>query len=313
MNEAIDVSIIMLTYYHENYVAQALDSILMQKTALRYEILVGDDASGDRTPEIIREYVSKYPERIKPVLRKKNIGATQNSLDLVKRAKGRYIAYLEGDDYWLDPEKLQKQFEFLESHPDFIACCGKCLVVDKNSVPDYTQSPHFVENKLIFTLKDYLERWNLPGQVGTLMRRADLGGDYSEAFVAHRTVGDKTDALILLSKGPVYCSYEILSAYRKVTTKDGHNYFSQHYADPYRHYDMFMYPCRLEAWGKKRLGLDRNVQIGPRRDYRFCRFVEQTVKKPSGKRLKCLGEMIIASRQPAKYGWLILKTLIEME
>ena len=74
----IDVSIVVLTYFHENYVAQALDSILAQETGLRYEILVGDDASQDRTPEILREYEARYPERIKLTLRSENVGGTRN-------------------------------------------------------------------------------------------------------------------------------------------------------------------------------------------------------------------------------------------
>ena len=313
MQEQIDVSVLMLTYYHEKYVAQALDSVLSQQTNLRYEILVGDDASGDRTQEIIKEYAARYPEIIRPVLRSQNIGATQNGVDTSRYAKGKYMAYLEGDDFWLDPFKMQKQFDFLEANPEYIACCGKCLIVDENGIPDYTRSPQFVENKKVFTLQDYIERWNLAGQAGTVMRRRPKDGEFDDAYTSHRTVGDKTDALILLSLGNFYCSNEVLSAYRRVTSKDGHNYFSQHYANPYRNYDMFMYPCHLEAWGKKRLGLDRKVHLGPRRDYRFARFVEQTVHEPSWNRLKYLGEMIIASRQPVKYGWLLLKAVIEME
>ena len=314
MNEdRIDVSILMLTYYHEKYVAKALDSVLAQKTDLRYEIVVGDDASGDRTPEILREYAEKYPDIVKPVLRTENLGSCKNGLDASARTKGKYMAYLEGDDYWLDPYKMQKQYDFLEENTEYFACCGKCLIVDENGTPDYTQSPQFAENKKVFTLQDYFTTWNVPGQIGTLMRRNNLGFEYADAYEVHRNVGDKTDALIFLSQGPIYCFNEIFSAYRHVTSKDGHNHFSQHYANPYRDYDMFLYPCRLEAWGKRRLGLAPDVRLGPRRDYRFCRFVEQTVKDPSIKRLKCLGEMIAASRQPAKYSWLVLKTLIGME
>ena len=146
-HKEIDISIIVLTYCHENYIAQALDSILAQKTNLWYEILVGDDASQDRTPEIIEEYTKRYPQIIHPVLRKRNVGANKNGWDLNRRAKGTYIANLEGDDYWLDPNKLQKQWDFLEANQNYIGCCGKCLVVDEHSRPDYSATPHFVWNK----------------------------------------------------------------------------------------------------------------------------------------------------------------------
>lgn len=85
---AIDVSVIVLSYCHEKYIAQALDSILMQETSLRYEVLVGDDASRDRTPVIIQSYAEKYPDIIKPVLREENVGANYNSWDLIRRTKG---------------------------------------------------------------------------------------------------------------------------------------------------------------------------------------------------------------------------------
>ena len=100
--EQIDVSVLMLTYFHEEYIAQALDSVLSQETTLRYEIVIGDDASGDRTPDIIREYAARYPDRIRPVLRTKNLGANRNGWDISRRLRGKYTAVLEGDDYWLE-------------------------------------------------------------------------------------------------------------------------------------------------------------------------------------------------------------------
>ncbi len=120
MDGQIEVSVIVATYFHEKYIAQALDSILMQETTFRYEIIVGDDASGDRMPEIVREYAEKHPDIIVPVLRKENIGANKNGDDLSRRAKGRYLANLEGDDYWIDLDKLQKQWEFLENNKEYI-------------------------------------------------------------------------------------------------------------------------------------------------------------------------------------------------
>lgn len=314
VQEEIDISIIVLTYCHEAYIAQALDSILMQKTTLRYEILIGDDASQDRTPEIIQDYAVRYPEIIRPVLRKKNLGANKNGWDLYRRTKGKYIAGLEGDDYWLDPDKLQKQWEFLESNPSYIGCCGKCLIVDRESRPDYQQTPRFFQNQKVLTLEDFLDSWNLPGQGGTMMYRnifRDMDPkEYSILYRANPNVGDKTLMLLLLSYGPFYCANEVLSGYRYVT-QGGQNYFSKHYADPYRNYEMFLYPCHLETWMKKKLGIRH--YYGKRKEYRFCRFVEECVREPSAKRLRCLGKMVVSSHQPAKYSWLILKTLIEME
>jgi len=312
--EQIDVSVVMLTYFHEDYIAQALDSVLSQETTLRYEILVGDDASQDRTPEIVQEYAARYPDIIRPVLRTENLGGTRNSWDIRHRAKGKYLAFLEGDDFWLDHQKMQKQWEFLETHPEYSGCCGKCLIVDENGQPDHTRTPQFVWNKKIFTLDDLIDSWDIPGHAGTLMERNSYQGDDTIFYKAHRNVGDKTTFLFLLTMGPIYCSNEILSCYRFVNQKGKHNHFSQHYANPYRNYDMFMYPVRLETWARKNgIPLRRDQHFGKRIGYRFCRFVEETVRDPSPTRLKYLAEMVTQSHEKAKYCWYILKTLIEME
>lgn len=117
------VSICCITYNHAPFIRQCLDGFMMQKTSFSFEIIVHDDASTDNTAEIINEYASK-DDRIKAILRKENIKSTGVAvLPIVyKEARGKYIAICEGDDYWIDPYKLQKQFDFLESHPDFSMC-----------------------------------------------------------------------------------------------------------------------------------------------------------------------------------------------
>jgi len=116
------VSISCLAYKHENYIRAAIESFLMQKTNFKVEILIHDDASPDRTADIIREYEAKFPQLIKPKYQRENqfsqIGCLVGLLDLL-RARGKYIAFCEGDDYWIDPYKLQKQVDFLETNPEF--------------------------------------------------------------------------------------------------------------------------------------------------------------------------------------------------
>ena len=315
--QKVDISVLIPTYFHERYIGQALDSVLAQKTDLKLEILVGDNASGDRTQEIVSEYANRYPTLIRPVLRPKSIDPTRNFMDLLRRAKGDYIAGLEGDDFWIDPYKLQKQWSFLEAHPDYIACYSKSLIVDENSQPDYNRAPDFVRNKKIFTIEDLVTYWKLPGQTATRMMRnifRDMGPEtYDIVWKAHAYVADKTMAILLLAHGPAYCSEEILSCYRCVDKKGAHNWFSVHHNNPYRNYDMFMYPARLETWARKTMDLPGNQHFGKQNPYRFCRFVEELVREPSLTRLKYLVEMVACSHQPAKYTWLILKSLIEME
>jgi glycosyltransferase involved in cell wall biosynthesis len=120
------LSICCLTYNHANFIEQAIEGFLAQKTDFLYEVLIHDDASTDGTTAIIQSYQARFPEIIKPIIQKENqwskglraVSATYN----FPRAKGKYIAICEGDDFWTDPYKLQKQVDFLENNPDYVAC-----------------------------------------------------------------------------------------------------------------------------------------------------------------------------------------------
>lgn len=113
------VSIAMITYNHEKYISQAIEGITIQKTHFPYELVIYEDFSSDRTREICREYQEKYPQIIKLTLNDKNIGSMANWINNVSACKGDYIAFCEGDDYWTDPYKLQKQVDFLEKNKDY--------------------------------------------------------------------------------------------------------------------------------------------------------------------------------------------------
>ncbi|HEY4963522.1 MAG TPA: glycosyltransferase [Candidatus Saccharimonadales bacterium] len=113
------VSVCCITYNQEKFVKYALDGFVMQKTNFPFEVIISDDRSTDDTRTIITEYAQKYPDIIKPIFHNKNLGSLNNYLDNFKRATGKYVAMCEGDDYWTDPEKLQKQVDFLETNPDY--------------------------------------------------------------------------------------------------------------------------------------------------------------------------------------------------
>ena len=111
--DKVMVSVICNTYNHEKYIKSALDGFVMQKTNFEYEVLIHDDASTDSTADIIREYEKKYPDIIKPIYQSENQYSKKVPISKTyqySRAKGKYIAICEGDDYWTDPFKLQKQF-----------------------------------------------------------------------------------------------------------------------------------------------------------------------------------------------------------
>ena len=122
------VTIRCITYNHEPYIRQCLEGFVMQKTNFRFEAIVHDDASTDGTAAIICEYAQKYPEIIKPIIETENQyskhdGTIGRIMDA--HTHGKYIAICEGDDYWIDPLKLQRQFDFLEAHSDFSMVCSQ--------------------------------------------------------------------------------------------------------------------------------------------------------------------------------------------
>ncbi|OQY27194.1 MAG: hypothetical protein B6244_11310 [Candidatus Cloacimonetes bacterium 4572_55] len=121
------LSVCITTYNHESYIAQAIDSVLRQETDFDFEILIGEDDSKDQTREIVKAYKDRYPDKIRLFLHdRKNViyisgiaTGRWNFTNNLKHAKGQYVALLDGDDYWTDPLKLQKQVDFLDAHPDF--------------------------------------------------------------------------------------------------------------------------------------------------------------------------------------------------
>jgi glycosyltransferase involved in cell wall biosynthesis len=134
MNMAdVVVSVMVITYNQEAYIARTLESVLMQQTDFDYELVIGEDSSTDRTRDIVRDYADRFPGRIRLVLAEKNLGPSANSLATLKACRGRYIAICEGDDYWVDPLKLQKQVGFLNLNPEYSLCCGSFESLNEGS------------------------------------------------------------------------------------------------------------------------------------------------------------------------------------
>lgn len=150
--EAVKVSVLCITYNHKNFIQKCLDNFVCQKTNFKFEILVHDDCSSDGTAEIVKEYANKYPDLIIAMLEKENqySKGVQIVDDLMlPKAKGKYIALCEGDDYWCNENKLQLQYDFMEQHPDVIACFGNtvCHDLDGKAEDKYYnnyQTQHFL-------------------------------------------------------------------------------------------------------------------------------------------------------------------------
>ncbi len=131
------VSICCLTYNMQEYIKQTLESLLMQRTTFKYEIIIHDDASTDKTKKIIEEYVANFPHIIKPIYQKENqhskSGFNFHYENVFPKAVGKYVAFCDGDDFWIDPLKLQKQVDFLESNPNYGLVHTKAVTFDEST------------------------------------------------------------------------------------------------------------------------------------------------------------------------------------
>jgi glycosyltransferase involved in cell wall biosynthesis len=132
------LSVFTVTYNHEQYIAQTIESVLAQKTSFPFEYIIGEDFSTDKTREIVKGYAEKYPDIIKVLLPPANLGMMQNCLNTFKECKGKYLALVDGDDYWTDPYKLQKQVDILEANPDISLCFHNFKIQKNDNIFDNT-------------------------------------------------------------------------------------------------------------------------------------------------------------------------------
>lgn len=129
------VSVCLITYRHEQYIEQAVRSVLAQKTSFPVEIVIGDDASPDGTRIVLQRLEREFPGRLTLLLRESNIGMHRNVSGTYARCRGEFVAMLEGDDYWTDPRKLQQQVDALDQHPDWSGCFHQAEYVNLHGRP----------------------------------------------------------------------------------------------------------------------------------------------------------------------------------
>ena len=220
-NRPLMVSIKCITYNHEPFIRQCLEGFVMQKTNFRFEAIVHDDASTDGTAAIIREYAEKYPDIIKPIYETENqYSKHDGSLKRIMNAHmhGKYIATCEGDDYWTDPLKLQKQVDFLERHPDY----GAVYTAFKG----YNQATgEFVQMRFVprsgwqyeAMMEDKLDIWTL-----TTCYRRELGNAVPSLSPVKYFTGDRLLFLTITSKTKVYCLPEQTAVYRILEESASH-------------------------------------------------------------------------------------------
>src|ERR1017187_8487450 len=205
------VSVLMLTYNHESYLAKAIESVLQQTTKYRFELIIGEDCSTDKTRRIALEYQRRHPETIRVIYSESNVGAYSNGARLNQCSRGRYVAFCEGDDYWTSSTKLEKQVELLEANPDCCMCAAKSEIRQTvDGVDTYIKTLEGLPQERI-TLLDFHEKTYLHTST-YVIRRSALG----EAFKwADRIkMSDTSLRYILTDMSPCIFLAEVVSVYR---------------------------------------------------------------------------------------------------
>lgn len=226
--ENVKVTVYLSTFNQEKYIREALDSILMQKTNFNYELLVADDCSTDNTQNIVLEYKEKYPDIIKTYFTPVNVGGCQKLVNCIDNGyfTGEYIAFLEGDDYWLNENRLQILVDFLDKNPKYSRVSHKRLVIDENGNEKGFDISDNVLNKE-FYIEDFLDG-KAYSDFGSVFRNyfKECTSKYNELLLASRNVCDFQDMFITQDFGPVFVLDECFGVYRSVTSAGASNYNS---------------------------------------------------------------------------------------
>jgi glycosyltransferase involved in cell wall biosynthesis len=216
----VKVSIICNTYNHERYIRQCLNGFLIQEADFEYEILIHDDASADGTAAIIKEYERDNP-KIKGVYQ--NVNQLSNGFSImtfqIQRAKGKYIAICEGDDYWTDPHKLDKQVALMESEPEYGMCYTQCKYYfqDRDEFSKRTIGGTFT------SFRDIMLNYYIP-TASVMVRKDLLERYYSETREERKKwiIGDYPKALWFALNSKIYASSECTTVYRVLANSASH-------------------------------------------------------------------------------------------
>ncbi len=295
----IMVSIIMMVYNHEEFLPQALESVLAQETNFRYELLIGEDHSQDNSLSIIRHYEKLKPDVFRVFAREKNIGALKNGYELRCNSRGRYLIHLEGDDYWTDNKKLQKQVDFLESHPEYIACAHRFHTVDRQGQIYYDRDferQFFQDNPYT---KEILEKGLMLSHVSTILCKnifldKSINTDFWITFP--HTAMDYTFQALLILNGPCYCMPEYMGCYRKVVATDSSSFSSRQEQNNNRD-ALFRSTVEVE----RVLNQEYSIDYTARKKRIFASAVFKWYREKNKKNLQVVKNIIRSSGQPFLY------------
>ncbi len=211
MADDVVISVCTLTYNHEKYIAKAIESVLAQKCSYTIEMIISDDCSTDGTVDIIKKYAALHPHIIKPIFNTTNLGSKKNNAQCIMACRGKYIAGLEGDDYWIDPYKLQKQIDFLEANADYSLCFTDAIVVDEHGIEKKSMFRN--DDQTEFGMKDILETEIVFIPTASMVFRNILPKSFPQ-YIADAMSGDIALHIFFADKGRIKKLNEKSSAYR---------------------------------------------------------------------------------------------------
>lgn len=210
VNNEIMVSVCVVTYNQENYIAECLESLVTQKTDFKFEIIIGEDCSTDSTRSIVEKYVEKYPNIIVPLFYEKNLGPTENIKQVYKIARGKYIAHMDGDDLAM-PYKLQAQFNILEKNKDCIICSHDMIAINNLSQQNNFQPWRFPEGR--YNVVDLLRQLPFFAHSSKMFRNK-FYSDYWEKVINHNYTLDIEIHYQQALEGDIYHIGKNLGCYR---------------------------------------------------------------------------------------------------
>lgn len=215
INDEVMVSICCITYNHRPFIAQTINSFLMQETNFKFEVLIGDDCSTDGTTAIIKDLQTKHPDIILLFCSPQNMGAHDNMHNLLKHCRGKYIALCDGDDFWTDAKKLQKQVNFLQENKEYVMCCHYTRVID---IEQNTIHVDLCPKPLVYTFNDLLVGKQVETKTASVIYRnlpqTNLLFEkpwYKKVFAVDKFL--KLTATYY-SGGKIYVMPEVMSCYR---------------------------------------------------------------------------------------------------
>lgn len=240
-----EVDVTLLCYNHAKYLRQCLDSIIEQNTTFLFRIIIGDDCSSDGSQDIIMEYSKRYPNIIVPILNEHNVGVSQNSLQISLVATSKYVVGGESDDFFTDKNRLQKQYDFLELHHEYVAVGCNYYNVDPNGENPYRGMLKWQVNRA-YKMNTFLRRgFVIHGN--TIMRR-NVFPVYDERYRELRlcvpTMGDVISRALLYDKGDIFCLPDVMHAHR-MGLNDKASFFCQSRSNPIRY--CYMYSTIVES------------------------------------------------------------------